>query len=145
MKRILAIAIVSVLALAACGSDDDPTESALSGVCEAQEQVLADVEAIAAADLTETTAEDLEGMLDSLNSSVDDLKSARGDLAEQDVDNVTSAFDSLKSSLGELGDVPLAELESTATATVEEAIDEFQASYIEAYENSSCASDDSGE
>jgi hypothetical protein len=140
MKKILALAIVSMLALAACGSDDDPTESALSGVCEAQEQVLADLEELAAADFAETTSEDLEGMLDSLSSSVDELQGAKDDLSDQDIENVTGAFDSLKSDLSEISDVPLAELEDAAVATIDTAIDDFQAAYVQAYENSSCGS-----
>lgn len=141
--KTIAVTIVSVLVLSACGSDDDPTESALSAVCDAEEQVLEDVAALAATDLAETTGDDLQEMLDSLKSSVDDLQSARGDLAEQDVDNVSSAFDSLKAELSELGDVPVAELEDAAVATIEDALDAFQASYEEAYANSSCTSDES--
>jgi predicted nuclease with TOPRIM domain len=138
MRTILMISVAGALLFAACGSDDDPTESAISAVCDAQDQVIEDVAALTTADRAETTGEDLNEMLESLQSSVDQLQEARGDLVSQDVDNVKSAFDSLKSSLGELGDVPLTELEDAAVAAVDEEIYAFTEAYVVAYSNSSC-------
>lgn len=140
-KTVICLAAAGALVLAACGDDDDPTESAMSAVCDAEEKVLESIAALAALDPAENTGEDLQQGVEDLQSSVDDLEAARGDLAEQDVDNVKSAFDGLKTALGDLGDVPLSELEDSASATIDESITAFQTAYEEAYANSSCSGD----
>ena len=53
-------------------------------------QVLEDVAAPSSLDPTETTGDNFQGMVESLQSSVDQLEEARGDLAEQDVDSVSA-------------------------------------------------------
>ena len=140
-KTIICLAAAGALVLAACGDDDDPTEDAMSSVCDAEEKVLESLAGLASLDSVENTGEDLQQGVDDLQSSVDDLIAARGDLVEQDVDNVTSTFDSLKSALGDLGDVPLSDLEASASATIDASIAEFQAAYEEAYAISSCGTD----
>lgn len=140
MKKALATIVVVGALAAACGSDDE-TEDALSAVCDAQVQVLQDVAALSTVDPATTTGDDFKAQVESLQSSVDDLQAAKGDLEEQDVDNVTSAFEALQSDLQDLGDVTLEELDEATVTTIGTAIEDFQAAYAEAYANSSCTPD----
>ena len=143
MYKVLISIIAAAALLAACGDDSDPTEDALTAVCDAEAGVVEDLAALGTVDPGETTGDEFRGMVESLQSSVDDLRAARADFIEQDVDNVTSAFDSLKSELSELSDIPLAELEDASSAAIGAAVEEFQTAYAEAYANSSCTSDGS--
>lgn len=144
MKKLIAAMLVVIPLLGACG-DDDATEDAMTAVCDAEVQVLEDLAALSSLDPTQITGDDFKAMVESLQSSVDQLEEARGDLAEQDVDNVSSAYDSLKTSVEDLGDdVPLAELEDAVVGEIGTAIQGLDAAYAEAYANSSCTPDAEG-
>ena len=144
MRRVLVGACVLAFVVAACGDDDD-TSDALSNVCDQQEDVAESLAALVALDPTTNTTGDYQSALDDLESSVEDLREARGELAEQDVDNVTSAFESLQSDLQDLDDVVLAEADEAVSGTIAEASAEFQQAYAEAYANSSCAPEESSD
>jgi len=143
MEKMLVTVVVAAALLAACGSDD-PTEEALSNVCDAQSSVLESVAGLVTLDPAETTGDDFSQMVEDLESSVENLSEANDQMGEQDVENVQSAFDSLKESLGELSDVPLAELDAAIVTTIGEAITDFRSAYETAYENSTCT-DEAGD
>ena len=134
-KTSTCLAVAGVLLITACGDD---TEDAFSAVCDAQGDVADDLAALASIDPTSATSGEFKDAVEDLSSSVDDLREARGDLAEQDVDNVTNAFDALRSDLDDLDDVPMTDLESAVQIEVIEAIAEFQVAYETAYANSDC-------
>lgn len=140
MRTAVAGVAAIALVLAACGDDD--TSDALSAVCDQEEQVLEDLTALAALDPTTSTTGEYQSAVDALDSSIEDLRAARSDLAEQDVDNVQAAYDSLQSALEGLDDVPLAEAPDAAASEVQAQIVALQEQYATAYANSSCTSDD---
>lgn len=141
MRSVIAGFAALSLALAACGDD---TEDALSAVCDAEEEVAANLASFAELDPTTNTSSDYEDVLDDLESAVEDLRSARGDLAEQDVDNVTNAYDDLQSEVADLDDVPLAELEGEVVAALQEQALQLTQLYATAYANSSCTEESDG-
>lgn len=135
-KVLIGLAAVAMLA-ASCGDDDD-TADALTEVCDSQESVLADLEALAALDPTADSAETYRAALEDLQDSVDDLRAARQELVEQDVANIESAFDALRSELEGLDNVPLADIGDEISGAVTDQAAELEELYRTAYENSSC-------
>jgi hypothetical protein len=140
MKHLL-MALVSLTLLAtACGDDDgDDTADALSAVCDANASVVENLDALEALTPAVNTTDEYRDALDSVQSSVDDLRAARADLVEQDVSNVESAFDQLRADLEGLGDVALADAGDEITSAIESGSEALADFYDVAFANSSCA------
>jgi hypothetical protein len=137
MMKFAAGLVLATMLLAACGDSDD-TSDALSAVCDSQEGVLEDLDALAALDPAVNTTDEYKSVVSDLQSSVDDLAEARSDLSEQDVENIEDAFDELRSELEDLDDVPLGEADAAIGAASDAQIEELARLYDTAYANSSC-------
>ena len=138
MKHLLIAVLGITLLAAACGDDSDDTADALGAVCDANDSVVEDLDALEALTPTANTTDEYRDALDSVESSVDDLRAARADLVDQDVTNVENAFDQLRSDLEELGDVALADASDEISTAIEAGSQALAELYDVAFANSSC-------
>jgi hypothetical protein len=88
-----------MLLLAGCGDDDD----AQSAVCDAQSQLDEDVDELKNLDLSDTSVNDLEGILGDIGDDVQNLKDAASDELSPQIDAVSSALDDLDNTVSNLG------------------------------------------
>ena len=88
-----------MLLLAGCGDDDDGQ----SAVCDAQSQLDEDVDELKNVDLSDTSVNDLEGMVSDIGDDVQNLKDAGSDALSPQIDAVSSALDDLNSTVSNLG------------------------------------------
>ena len=88
-----------MLLLAGCGDDDDGQ----SAVCDAQSQLDEDVDQLKNVDLSDTSVNDLEGMVSDIGDDVQNLKDAGSDALSPQIDAVSSAVDDLSSTVSNLG------------------------------------------
>jgi hypothetical protein len=88
-----------MLVLAGCGDDDD----AQSAVCDAQSQLDEDVDELKNLDLSDTSVNDLEGILGDIGDDVQNLKDAASDELSPQIDAVSSALDDLDNTVSNLG------------------------------------------
>ena len=139
MKHLLIAVLGLTLLAAACGDDDgDDTADALGAVCDANASVVENLDNLEALTPAANTTDEYRDALDSLQSSVDDLRAARADLGEQDVANVENAFDQLRADLEGLGDVALADAGDEISSAIESGSEALAEFYDVAFANSSC-------
>jgi hypothetical protein len=88
-----------MLLLAGCGDDDD----AQSAVCDAQSQLDEDVDELKNLDMSDTSVNDVKGILSDIGDDVQNLKDAASDELSHQIDAVSSAFDDLDNTVSNLG------------------------------------------
>jgi hypothetical protein len=88
-----------MLLLVGCGDDDD----AQSAVCDAQSQLDEDVDELKNLDMSDTSVNDVKGILSDIGDDVQNLKDAASDELSPQIDAVSSALDDLDSTVSNLG------------------------------------------
>lgn len=99
-RLVVAIPVVGLMSLAACGDDD---ESAQDRYCEAGEQLRADMAALVDVDIIASGTDGVQAAFSDVESSVDELRSSASDAAEDEVAAFVDALDDVGDALGALG------------------------------------------
>jgi hypothetical protein len=116
------LAVLLILATAACGDDEGDAESASDQVCDARSELSDDLQGVVD-DVADGNLGEARDQLDDVQSSLDDLSGALDDLEQEQREELEPHVDHLQSELAELDDAEsLDELSSTvdsALASVE--------------------------
>lgn len=112
-----------MLAITACGSDDDGA-SAEERFCEAGDALEADITGLASVDLVSGGLDALNDQFDAVRDDVADLRDAGVDVAEDELDALDASVANLSDTIDALGDDISAD-NATAVAT---AVGEVQSS-----------------
>jgi len=97
---------LGMLFLGACSDDsDDSVSDDAADVCSNLESLQSTAsDALGDVDLADTSREDVENTLDTIQSEVDDLQSSGAELSENVRSELQGAVDDFKSALSEIGD-----------------------------------------
>lgn len=106
LRLILSTALVpAVLFLGACGDDSDDVSDDAADVCADLESLQATAsDALTDVDLSDTSKEQVQGTLDTIQSEIDALQTSGAELADNVQSELQSALDDFKSTLSEIPD-----------------------------------------
>ena len=96
--RLISIPLIACLVLgaAACGGDDDNGQSAEERFCEAGDELQSQVSGLADMDVVAEGTDALESRFDEIGITIDELRDAGADIAEDELSALESAFDELE-------------------------------------------------
>lgn len=120
IRRLTAVACVGVLALGACGSDE---ESAQDQYCQAGADLKASLASLVDLDLVTSGTDGLNEAIEQVSDDVDALRDSVSDAAADDVEALGTSVDALEESISTLG----GELSSDNLTAVGDAIGEVSA------------------
>ena len=137
---IAALCAAAVLALAACGDDDESAqEKAQNQVCDARADVKKQVDELASLDLGTATVDGIKQNLNAITDDLSKMRDARGDLSDDrraQIESATKTFTSeLKSVVDSLGSTQSL---SGALTQVQNSLVALRDSYREALEPIDC-------
>jgi len=120
IRRLAVAASLGVLALGACGSDE---ESAQDQYCEAGAELRSSLASLVDLDLLASGTDGLKDAVDQVSDDVDALRDSASDAAADDVDALEAAVGALGDSISALGD----DLSGANVGAVGESISEVSA------------------
>jgi hypothetical protein len=120
IRRLAVVACVGVLALGACGSDE---ESAQDQYCQAGADLQASLAALVDLDLIASGTDGLNDAIEQVSDDVDALRENASDATADDVEALEASVDGLEESISTLG----GELSSDNLTAVRDAIGEVSA------------------
>ncbi|HUV19459.1 MAG TPA: hypothetical protein VMW33_13340 [Ilumatobacteraceae bacterium] len=121
IRRLAAAACLGVLALGACGSDE---ESAQDQYCQAGDDLKSSLASLVDLDLIASGTDGLNDAIEQVSDDVDALRDSASDAAADDVEALEASVDALKNSVSELG----GELSRDNLSAVGDSIGEVSAS-----------------
>ena len=121
IRRLLAVACLGVLALGACGSDEESTQDQY---CQAGDDLKSSLASLVDLDLIASGTDGLNEAIDQIGDDVDALRDNASDAAADDVAALEAAVDALGESVSSLG----GDLSTDNLTAVRDAIAEVSAS-----------------
>ncbi len=104
LRKSTAVVVASVIfgLVVACGGDDDEA-SAEERFCEAGDELRSQISGLSSFNVVEEGTGALEDRLDEIAGTVEDLRDAGSDVAQEEISALDTALDELQSSVDELG------------------------------------------
>ncbi len=102
-----AVLLAGALFVAGCGSDDDESSDDVSSqdaYCQAGEELRVAIEDLVSLDIIATGTDGLRAAVDSVESSLADLRDAADEAAAEEVEALEESVEAAESSLSDLGE-----------------------------------------